>query len=131
MKHGKILAAAIAAAALFAASQARADGDPAAGEKVFKSHLCFGCHSFQEGKKTVGPNLHGVFGRKAGTGIPGTQGYSDDLKNSGIVWNEENLEKWVQAPKEMVAGTKMLLAKPVTDEKDRENLAAYIKKASQ
>jgi cytochrome c len=129
MKHGKILAAAVAAAALFAASQAYADGDAAAGEKVFKAHLCFGCHRFEAGKNGAGPSLHGVFDRKAGE-APGFA-YSDALKNSGIVWNEENLEKWVQGPKEMVAGTKMVLVKPVTDKKDRDDLIAYIKKASQ
>ena len=128
MKYGRILAAAVAAAALFAASQARADGDAAAGEKVFKAHLCFACHRFEAGKNGAGPSLHGVFGRKAGE-APGFA-YSDGLKNSGIVWTKENLEKWVEGPKNMVAGTKMVLVKPVTDEKDRENLVAYIEKAS-
>ena len=65
MTYGKNLAAAAAAVIVFAAAPAFAAGDAAAGEKVFKAHLCFACHKFEEGKNGVGPSLHGVFGRKA------------------------------------------------------------------
>ncbi|MGB8275616.1 MAG: c-type cytochrome [Alphaproteobacteria bacterium] len=129
MAHGKVLAAAIAVAAMYVAAPALADGDPAAGEKVFKSHLCFACHKLEAGKNGAGPSLHGVYGAKAAQ-TPGFA-YSDGLKNSGITWNDENLEKWVEGPKTLVAGTKMVLAKPVTDKKDRDDLIAYLKKASQ
>ena len=128
MTHGKNLAAAAAALMLFAAAPAMAAGDPAAGEKVFKAHLCFACHKFEAGKNGVGPSLHGVFGRKAGE-APGYT-YSDALKNSGITWTPENLDKWVQGPQKMIPDVKMMLAKPVTDPKDRENLIAYIQQES-
>jgi cytochrome c len=128
MDHGKILAAAFAAAVLIAAAPAFAGGDAAAGKKVFQKHLCFSCHSFDEGKNGVGPSLHGVFGRKAGE-APGYT-YSDPLKSSGIVWTPENLDKWVEGPAKLVKGTKMILAKPVTDAADRENLIAYIQEES-
>ena len=128
MDHGKYLAAAIAAAVMFAAAPAFAGGDAAAGKKVFQKHLCFSCHKFEADKNGVGPSLHGVFGRKAGE-APGFT-YSDALKNSGIVWTAENLDKWVQGPNQMVKGTKMILAKPVTDAADRENLTAYIQEES-
>ena len=128
MDHGKVLAAAFAAAVMIAAAPAFAGGDAAAGKKVFQQHLCFSCHSFDEGKNGVGPSLHGVFGRKAGE-APGYT-YSDALKGSGIVWTAENLDKWVQGPTKVVKGTKMILAKPVTDAADRENLIAYIQEES-
>ena len=128
MFHGKHFAAALAAAALLAASPALAAGDPAAGEKVFKDHLCFACHKFEAGKNGVGPSLHGVFGRKAGE-APGYE-YSDALKKSGLTWTPENLDKWVQGPQNLVAGVKMMLAKPVADAKDRENLIAYLQQES-
>ncbi|HLF58929.1 MAG TPA: c-type cytochrome [Alphaproteobacteria bacterium] len=101
-------------------------GNADAGAQVFKNHLCFACHSFEAGKNGAGPSLHGVFGGKAGE-APGFS-FSDDLKNSGLVWNEENLDKWVQGPQKVVAGAKMMLAKPVTDAGDRANLIAYIKR---
>lgn len=128
MDHGKYLAAAFTAAVIFAAAPALAGGDAAAGKKVFQKHLCFSCHKFEAGKNGVGPSLHGVFGRKAAE-APGFA-YSDALKNSGLVWTPENLDKWVQNPAAMVKGTKMLLAKPVKDAKDRENLTAYIQEES-
>ncbi|MGB8274661.1 MAG: c-type cytochrome, partial [Alphaproteobacteria bacterium] len=111
-----------------AAAGAAMGGDPAAGEAVFKSHLCFACHKFEPGKNGAGPSLAGVYGRAAG----GSEGfaYSDALKGSGIVWTDDSLDKWVEGPKNVVAGTKMVLAKPVTDAKDRADLIAYIKKAS-
>jgi cytochrome c len=128
MTYGKHFAAAFAAAVLFATAPAMAAGDAAAGEKVFKDHLCFACHKFEAGKNGVGPSLHGVFGRKAAE-APGYS-YSDGLKGSGITWTPENLDKWLQGPANMVKGTKMMLAKPVTDPKDRENLNAYIQQES-
>lgn len=128
MIHGKHFAAALAAAGLLAATPALAAGDPAAGEQVFKAHLCFACHKFEAGKNGVGPSLHGVFGRKAGE-APGYE-YSDALKKSGLTWTPENLDKWVQGPPTLVPGTKMMLAKPVTDAKDRENLTAFLQQES-
>jgi cytochrome c len=128
MTYGKYFAAAVAAAALFAAAPAMAGGDAAKGEKVFKGSLCFSCHKFEANKNGVGPSLHGVFGRTAAE-APGFA-FSDALKGSGITWTKENLDKWVQGPANMVKGTKMILAKPVTSEEDRENLIAYIQQES-
>jgi cytochrome c len=128
MVHGKHLAAVLAAGAVFMAAPAFAGGDPATGEKVFKGHLCFSCHKFEAGKNGVGPTLHGVFGNKAAQ-APGFA-YSDGLKASGIVWTPENLDKWVQGPQAMVKDAKMILPKPVTDPKDREDLIAYIQRES-
>lgn len=125
MIRGKILALALVFAALAASGPALAGGDPAKGEKVFKTHLCFSCHKLEPGKHAIGPSLAGVFGRKAGT-AEGFKGYSEELKASGIVWSEETIDKWVQNPKAMVEKTKMLLPKPVTDEQDRADLLAYL-----
>jgi|SRR3972149_3723232 len=128
MTYGKYFAAAVAAAALFAAAPAMADGDAAKGEKVFKAHLCFSCHKFEANKNGVGPSLHSVFGRKAAE-APGFA-FSDALKASGLTWTKENLDKWFQGPAAMVKGNKMILAKPVTNEDDREDLIAYIQRES-
>ena len=46
------------------ASHARADGDPELGKRQFAP--CTACHTVEEGgPNKIGPNLHGVFGRKA------------------------------------------------------------------
>ncbi len=95
---------------------------------MFKGHLCFACHSFEAGHNGAGPSLAGVFGRKAGQ-APGFA-YSDGVKNSGIIWNEESIGKWVQGPQAVVPDAKMMLAKPVTDPKERADLIAYIQRES-
>jgi len=92
------------AAVLAAAGVARADED---GEKVFKKY-CMACHTVEPGKNKIGPSLAGVVGRKAGT-APNFQ-YSDAMKNSGITWDDANLEKYLGDPKGTVPGNKMAFA---------------------
>src|ERR1700680_1395402 len=54
------------AGALSVPLTAYAQGDAAAGEKVF-AH-CVPCHSNKPGENKFGPSLAGVFGRRSGTG---------------------------------------------------------------
>jgi len=65
----------------------------------------------------------GVVGRKAGS-VPDYD-YSPDLKNSGIVWTEDNLDKWLAGPQAMVAETKMFFDVP--DPQDRADIIAFLK----
>jgi len=73
----------------------------------------------------VGPNLYGVFGRKAGT-VPGLV-VSVPLKDSGIVWTAEVMDKWLEKPSAVVPGTIMAFAGVVKPE-DRASLIAYMRK---
>ena len=109
---------------LFAGS-ALADGDPARGEKIFAK--CKACHTLEAGKNKIGPSLAGLFGRKAGT-VEGYN-YSDAMKSSGIVWNDETLFKYLEKPKDVVPGTKMVFP-GLKDPQDRNDLIAYLKKAT-
>lgn len=103
---------------------ANAAGDPANGAQVFKR--CAICHTDSKGGADgLGPNLFGVVGRKAAT-RPGFS-YSPALKGAGIVWNEENLAKWVEKPARMVPGTKMAFA-GITSKKQQADLIAYMAK---
>ncbi|MCP3379463.1 MULTISPECIES: cytochrome c family protein [unclassified Bradyrhizobium] len=111
--------AAIAIALLCAAGPAGATGNVARGQTLYKG--CADCHSIAE--NGVGPMHKGVVGRKAGS-VPGYD-YSPDLKNSGIVWTEENLDKWLTGPQAMVPETKMFFDVP--DAQDRADIIAYLK----
>jgi cytochrome c len=112
-----------AALMLCAIPYARADSDPAKGEQIY--HRCQGCHSIDRNR--IGPMHKGLFGRKAGT-VPGFN-YSDAMKNSGIVWNEQTLDQFLQAPRKLVPGTKMTYA-GVPDPQDRADLIAYLRQAT-
>ncbi len=108
---------------------AHADGDAAAGEKVFKSQ-CARCHTIDEGgKDKVGPNLFGVFGGTAGVRVASFEKrHSKAMKESGIVWNEETLEGFLANPKQYLPKNRMTYG-GVKKEDDLENLIAYLKTA--
>jgi cytochrome c len=90
-----------------ATAQTAPAGDAAKGKIVFLE--CQGCHAIAPGGPTlVGPDLAGVYGRKAGT-LPGYD-YSSALKSSGLVWTAANLDAWLTAPATLVPGTKMAFA---------------------
>lgn len=71
----------------------------------------------------MGPNLHGLFGRKAGS----VQGfaYSEAMKASGIVWDAKTLDRYLAAPTATVPGTRMVAK--VGNPARRAALIAYLK----
>ena len=103
------------------ATMAHADGDAAKGEKVFTK--CKTCHEIATAKNKVGPTLHGVIGRKAGT-VEGFK-YSEAMINSGVTWEVATIAEYVAKPKEFIAGNKMAFA-GLKKEYEIENLLAYI-----
>ncbi len=100
--------------------------DVKSGEAVFRQ--CAACHTLEAGKNKIGPSLHGLFGRKAGT-VDGFT-YSEAMKNSGITWDEKTLTEYLRAPKKMVPGTKMTFAGIKNDAK-LQDLITYLKQATQ
>jgi cytochrome c len=111
------------AAALSAPQAARAaDGNAAAGQKLFIQ--CRACHTVAAGAAHgVGPNLNGVVGTKAGS----KRGYvySSPMAKSGVVWNNASLDRFLTRPSAMVPGTKMAFA-GVAAQKTRADIVAYL-----
>lgn len=92
-----------------------------AGETLFRQR-CQMCHSLDPAKPTpLGPVLHGVVGRRAGTG---PFAYSQALARSRIIWNRANLARFLAAPTTMVPGTKMPIVMP--DPAQRAAIVAYL-----
>ena len=102
----KTFAATLWVAAVAIAAPAWAEGNEARGERLFNQQ-CKACHTVEKGgASTTGPNLHGLFGRKAGS--EGGYESSDAMKNSGIVWDDKTLVEYLTDPKGKVPGTKMV-----------------------
>ncbi len=112
-------ASVIATAMLVAFSPAPAQS--ANGEKLFNQR-CKVCHSVAAGGvATIGPNLRGVVGRKAGI----TKfNYSTAMKASTLAWNSGNLDKFLTAPAKTVPGTKMVIG--VADAAQRKLIIDYL-----
>jgi len=120
------IARGLAAAGLIVAvaSLIHAQGDPAAGRGVF-DQKCASCHSVAADLThgLLGPNLVGVVGRPAGM-VPGWD-FSPALKDSKVVWTEENLDKWLTDTTAFVPMAQMDLKVPSRIE--REDVIAYLK----
>ena len=93
------------------------------GKKKF-SQSCAQCHTISSGgQHKTGPNLSGVCGRQAGQ----SSGYSytNAMKDSGITWNEETLNRFLLNPKRMIPGIKMVFA-GIKNTKVRRGLINYL-----
>ena len=115
MKLAIVMLAALAASRAPAAPLA---GDAVRGEELYQA--CTDCHSLD--KNDVGPRHRWVFGRKAGS-LP-DYSYSEALKSSNIVWNEETLDKWLADPQAFVPGVKMYFHLAA---QDRADVIAYLR----
>lgn len=125
MRRIRACASVLAVVLVAASGAARADGDAAAGEKVFNK--CKACHAVEAGKNKVGPSLAGIVGRKAGT-VEGFA-YSDAMVASGITWDDEALEAYLADPKGFMPGNKMAFP-GLKKEDERENVIAFLKGAA-
>ena len=116
-----LLAASALAVCMSGAASAQ---DAAAGEKVFAK--CKACHVIDATTNRVGPSLHGIIGRTAGT-VEGFK-YSEAMAEAGkggLVWDNANLDKYLTDPKAMMPGTKMIFA-GIKGEREANDLWAFI-----
>ena len=124
---------AIAATAALLAVAAPAAADPDLDARLAAANLkrgqllymvCKACHDVEAGlPHKVGPNLHGMFGRKAGT-AEGFR-YTDALVKSGIVWTPETIDAWLKQPGALVPGNGMAFA-GIANDADRASLIAWL-----
>lgn len=98
-----------------------AAADAGAGERLWRQ--CAACHKL-DGTDGVGPHLNGVVDR-AKASVAGFA-YSDAaLSQSGDVWSPENLQAFLESPRNYMPGTKMTY-NGMRDIEDRANLIAYL-----
>jgi cytochrome c len=105
------------------------EGNAENGEDVFKK--CRACHEVgPDAKNKLGPILNGIVGRKAGT-IEGFN-YSPANKKAGEdgwTWTEAKILEYLTNPRQAMPGNRMAFA-GLSDEQDRKDVLAYLKKFS-
>ena len=117
-----LLAAALAAAMIPVAADAEGF------EISFNDH-CRECHSFVKDDNRLGPSLYGVVGRKAGT--EKGYNYTQSMADSGVVWTEATLDKWIANPGAVIPGNGM--SPPysgIADPAIRARIIAFLKSIS-
>ncbi len=109
---------------------AYAEGDAAAGEKVFRR--CTACHVADKEINKVGPTLLGVMGRQAGT-LESFKKYSKPMVKAGdegLVWDTETMAEFLRKPRTYIKGTKMVFA-GLKKEDQIADVIAYIAQFSE
>lgn len=105
-------------AALPVVAQTGAEND---GLRVFMK--CQACHSLEADQQRAGPSLWGVFGSAAGS-VDGYS-YSPAMEGSGIVWDQESLDRFLTNPRQMLPNT-MMFFPGLSREADRQAIIAYL-----
>jgi cytochrome c len=127
------LLAALAAAACDSAQDSRGE-DPSvdsSGPDLARGELlslaCQACHTLAAGgPHLIGPNLNGVFGRRAGRA---EFAYSPALGAADFVWTPEVLDAWLTDPVGFLPGTTMAFT-GYQSSRDRRDLIAYLVNAT-
>jgi cytochrome c len=97
--------------------------DREAGQLTF-NNACRTCHTRKEGDNRLGPNLHNIIGRKAGS-LP-NYGYSSAMKGADFVWDKEKLDRFIAKPDEVVPGNNMKPYSGLTSADDRTKIIVFL-----
>jgi cytochrome c len=92
--------------------------------KVAFNNACRTCHSFKAGDNRLGPSLHGIVGRKAGS-MEGFA-FSSAMKSSGITWDPSNLDQFIENPEKVVHGNGMKPFGGIADAGERKKIVDYL-----
>lgn len=125
MRPLALLHSTFAAIALLATSiGAHAQSSDNAGQIAY-NNACRTCHSVRDGDNRLGPSLYGIVGKKAGT----ISGYdsSSAMRQSGIVWNEGKLDKFIADPEAVVHGNAMKPYGGIASVDERQKIIGYLK----
>jgi cytochrome c len=100
-----------------------ANGSVADNQLVF-NNVCRTCHTLKEGDNRLGPNLHNVIGRKAGS-VP-DYGYSSAMKDADLTWDRATLDRFIANPDQVVPVNRMKPYGGLTSAEERAKIIAYL-----
>ncbi len=101
-----------------------ASGDD--GQLVF-NNVCRTCHTMKQGDNRLGPNLHGVIGRKAGS-LADYNNYSSSMKSAGLTWDKATLDRFIANPDAVVPGHNMKPFGGIASAEERAKIIAFLEK---
>ena len=118
---------ALSAALLFTAALPAMAQEAPPGQRVFRTQ-CGACHTVEQGGRNgVGPNLHGIVGRRMGA-VEGFR-YSANVRaenEKGTAWSEETLRAYIAAPKSVLPTGTMPYA-GLRNQQQLDDLVAFLK----
>jgi cytochrome c len=88
------------------------------------NNICRTCHTLKEGDNRLGPNLHNVIGRKAGS-VP-EYSYSSAMKDADLTWDRETLDRFIANPDQVVPGNKMKPYGGLTSAEERAKIITFL-----
>jgi len=97
--------------------------EDASGQQAF-NNACRTCHMVKEGDNRLGPNLHKVVGRKAGS-LP-DYGFSSAMKEASFVWDQEKLDRFIANPDEVVPGNSMKPYGGLASSDERKKIIGFL-----
>jgi cytochrome c len=78
----------------------------------------------REGDNRLGPNLHKIIGRRAGS-LP-NYGYSSAMKGADLVWDKATLDRFIANPDQVVTGNKMKPYGGLASADERAKIIAFL-----
>jgi len=93
------------------------------GQEAF-NNACRACHMVKEGDNRLGPNLHKIVGRKAGS-LP-DYAFSNAMKEADFVWDEGKLDRFIARPDEVVPGNNMKPFGGLSSSDDRKKIIVFL-----
>lgn len=98
-------------------------------EQVAFNNHCRTCHVTDEDDHRLGPSLHNIIGRDAGS-APGYS-HSSAMANADIVWDEETLDRFIEDPDAVVPGHNMKPFTGIASAEERAKIISYLKAESE
>jgi len=98
-----------------------------AGQIAF-NNACRTCHTTREGDHRLGPSLHQVIGRKAGS-LGDYRNYSESMKKAELIWDKSNLDRFIASPDAVVPGNNMKPFGGIASAEERAKIVEFLESA--
>jgi cytochrome c len=96
---------------------------PDDGQLAF-NNACRTCHTLREGDNRLGPSLHKIIGRRAGS--QPNYGYSSAMKDADLVWDKATLDRFIANPDQVVSGNIMKPYGGLDSAEQRAKIIAFL-----